>query len=122
MRPVLVFDGDCAFCSTCARFATRWIDRRHRYDVVAWQRLDLAQLGLTQAACIEAAWFVAADGSRHRGHRAISAALRHGAPGWRPLGVLLVAPGISWLAGRAYAWVSANRYRLPGGTAACAAP
>ena len=122
MRAVLVFDGDCAFCSSCVRFGGRWIDRRGRYDVAPWQRLDLATLNLTEADCADAAWFVATDGSRYRGDRAVAAALRHSAPAWRPLGWLLVLPGISWLAARTYEWVSANRYRLPGGTAACAVP
>lgn len=122
MRAVLVFDGDCAFCSSCVRFVGRWIDRRARYDVVPWQYLDLAALNLTEDDCTAAAWFVAADGTRYRGDRAVAAALRHSAPGWRPLGRLLVVPGISWLAARAYEWVSANRYRLPGGTAACTVP
>ena len=33
---------------------------------------------------------------------------------------LLVLPGVSALAARAYAWVADHRYVLPGGTPACA--
>jgi predicted DCC family thiol-disulfide oxidoreductase YuxK len=119
---VLVFDGDCALCSSSVRFLRRWVDRRRRYQVLPWQHLDLASVGLTAAQCDEAVWFVEADGTKRRGHRAVAAALRSSAPAWRPLGVVLVLPGISWLAGRAYAWVSSNRSRLPGGTPACAVP
>ena len=48
--------------------------------------------------------------------------MKQGAPAWQPLGHLLEAPGISWLAGRAYRWIAAHRHQLPGGTAACARP
>jgi predicted DCC family thiol-disulfide oxidoreductase YuxK len=72
--------------------------------------------------CDEAAQFISADGSVRAGHLAIASAVTHGAPAWRPVGHLLEAPGISWLAGRAYRWITAHRHRLPGGTAACARP
>src|SRR3954465_13994135 len=45
-RPVFVFDGDCAFCSSCARFIERRI--RPSADVEAWQFTDLDALGLTE--------------------------------------------------------------------------
>ncbi|MGO4340900.1 thiol-disulfide oxidoreductase DCC family protein [Pedococcus sp. 2YAF34] len=119
-RGLLIFDGDCGFCTTSARFVSRWVDRRDRYDVRPWQELDLGSLGVTEAECVEAAQFVRRDGSVVAGHRAIAAGLTHGAPMWRPLGHLLTVPGISQLAARVYAWVADHRYALPGGTAACA--
>jgi len=120
--PVLIFDGDCAFCSSSVRMLRRWVDRRGRYGIQPWQSTELGSVGLTAAQCDEAVWFVDEDGARRRGHLAVAAALRHSAPGWRPLGWLLTAPGISWLAARGYRWVAANRSRLPGGTPACAVP
>jgi len=33
---------------------------------------------------------------------------------------VIMLPGISWLAAKAYRLVANNRYRLPGGTPACA--
>ena len=48
MTPVLVFDGDCAFCSTSARFVSERLRRSPAdYAVEPWQRLDLDALGLT---------------------------------------------------------------------------
>jgi predicted DCC family thiol-disulfide oxidoreductase YuxK len=120
--PVLVFDGDCGFCTTSAAVVRRVGDRRHRFAIAPWQRLDLGLLGLTSAECQEAVQFVDAAGSVYAGHLAIAAALRHGAPGWRPAGALLEAPGISRLAARTYSWVSRHRHQLPGGTPACSLP
>lgn len=118
-RAVLVYDADCAFCTRSAELARRWVDRRGRYAVQPWQALDLAALRLTPEQCDEAAQFVTLDGRVRSGHRAIAAALTHGAPAWRPAGWLLLAPGVSWLAARVYSWVAAHRHELPGGTAAC---
>jgi predicted DCC family thiol-disulfide oxidoreductase YuxK len=123
-RPVLVFDGDCGFCTTCARFLQRWVVRGASSSVAPWQRLDLEDLGLTAEECQAAVqWVGAGDGVRAvRGHLAIAAALRAGHLVWRPAGLLLMAPGLSWLAGRAYSWVAGHRYALPGGTPACRVP
>lgn len=119
-RGLLIFDGDCGFCTTSARFATRWVDRQQRYDVQPWQQVDLERFGLTEADCIEAAQFVRRDGTVVAAHLAIAEGLKHGAPLWRPLGHVVTLPGISWLAGRIYTWVADHRYALPGGTPACA--
>ncbi|KRF41616.1 hypothetical protein ASG96_05510 [Terrabacter sp. Soil810] len=121
-RPTLVYDADCGFCTRSVQFVQRWVDRRDRYDVRRWQSLDLAAVGLTAQDCDEAAQFVTADGEVRSGHRAIASAATHGAPGWRPVGALLMAPGVSWVAARAYRWVADHRHQLPGGTAACAVP
>jgi predicted DCC family thiol-disulfide oxidoreductase YuxK len=113
---VLVFDGDCAFCTTSAGWATRLL----RLDrVEPWQHLDLDSLGLDGDRCEQALQWVATDGSIHSGERAVIAALRHAGGFWRlPAGVL-AAPGVRTLAGVSYRWVARNRHRLPGGTPAC---
>jgi predicted DCC family thiol-disulfide oxidoreductase YuxK len=116
---VLVFDGDCGFCTTSARFVARWVIRGRPTTVAPWQRLDVAALGLTPERCRAAVQWVGADAQVLSGHAAIAAALRAGHPAWRPLGTLLVAPGFSWVAGHLYSWVAAHRYALPGGTPAC---
>lgn len=117
--PVLVFDGDCGFCTTSARFLERRIVSGGSVLVAPWQRLDLDQLGLTQDQCREAVQWVGENGQVASGHAAIAATLRAGHPVWRPVGALLVAPGFSWLAARVYSWVAGHRYALPGGTPAC---
>ena len=119
-RPTLVYDADCGFCTRSAQFTKRWVDRRDRFDVRPWQELDLAAVGLSPEDCDDAAQFLTADGSIRSGHRAIASAATHGAPAWRPVGYLLMAPGVSRVAARAYHWVAEHRYQLPGGTATCA--
>jgi predicted DCC family thiol-disulfide oxidoreductase YuxK len=118
-RPVLIFDGDCGFCSTCARFLQRWVVRGGSTSVAPWQRLDLDELGLTPGECAAAAQWVGEGGQRASGHGAIAATLRACHPGWRLVGALLLAPGFSWLAERVYSWVAGHRDVLPGGTPAC---
>ena len=117
--PVLVFDGDCGFCTTSARFLARWVVRARSVSVAPWQQMDLAGLGLTREQCQAAVQWVGRDAEVASGHAAIAASLRAGHLVWRPLGALLVAPGFSWLAGRLYSWVAAHRDVLPGGTPAC---
>lgn len=118
-RPVLVFDGDCAFCTSCARVLERIGPQA---DVVAWQAADLGELGITAAQAAEAVRWVEADGMVRAGHEAIAAALATAdRPGWRILGRALLLPGVSPLAAAGYRLVARNRHRLPGGTPACAA-
>jgi predicted DCC family thiol-disulfide oxidoreductase YuxK len=117
--PVLVFDGDCGFCTTSARWLHRWVISGGSTRVAPWQLLNLDELGLTEDQCRAAVQWVGDGGRVASGHAAIAATLRAGHPVWRPVGALLVAPGFSWLAARLYAWVAAHRYALPGGTPAC---
>jgi predicted DCC family thiol-disulfide oxidoreductase YuxK len=119
-RPVLIFDGDCGFCTTCARLLLRWVVRGGSTSVTPWQQLDLDDLGLSVGQCRAAVQWVGEGGQLASGHGAIAATLRAGRPVWRPVGALLVVPGFSWLAERLYSWVAGHRYRLPGGTPACA--
>ena len=119
-RPILIFDGDCAFCTRSVRALERWV--RHRPTIEAWQRLDLDSLGVGRDECEAAVQWIAADGTRASGHHAVARTLIHGGKGWAVLGRFLLLPGVSWLAGRVYAWVARNRHRMPGGTAECALP
>jgi predicted DCC family thiol-disulfide oxidoreductase YuxK len=116
MVQLLLYDADCAFCTRSALLGRRL---GLSAQIVPMQDVDLAPLGIAVADAEHAVPFVAQDGSVSFGHRAIAAALRTGPFGWRLLGRVLVLPGISPVAALVYRWVAANRYRLPGGTAAC---
>jgi predicted DCC family thiol-disulfide oxidoreductase YuxK len=118
-RPVLVYDGDCGFCTRCVRVVERM---RVRADIVASQFADLDDLGLTQGEASDAVQWVEPDGTVRAGHEAVAAVLMNSARPWWPLGRLMVLPGAAWAAARVYRLVADNRHRLPGGTPACALP
>ena len=106
MYPILLFDGDCAFCTASVNFLKRYI--RPRAQITAWQRADLAELAVSEQECQKSIqWF---------------AALRTGVTPWPLVGRTMQLPGIVNLANVAYRLVAANRFRLPGSTPACRLP
>ncbi|HVF13388.1 MAG TPA: DCC1-like thiol-disulfide oxidoreductase family protein [Acidimicrobiales bacterium] len=115
--PLLVYDGDCAFCTRMVDIALSRMKVACR--AVPWQQADLAVLGLTEAEVTEKVWWVEPGVSKVSGHRAVAAALRHGSPGLRPFGHLLDAAPVAPVASAGYDLVARNRHRLPGGTSAC---
>ncbi len=115
-QPVLVYDGDCAFCTSCVRLVEKIGPEA---EIVAWQSTDLAKLGLTPEQAAAALQWVARDGTVRSGHEAVAATLKSAGSGWRIAGRVILLPGISWLAAKLYRLVAANRRRLPGGTPAC---
>lgn len=114
---MLVYDGDCGFCTTCVRvLETVGPDA----EIVAWQLADLAKLGITEEQAADAVQLVQVDGTVRSGHEAIAAVLTTAGRIWTIVGRAVLLPGISWIAARIYRLVANNRYRLPGGTPACA--
>jgi predicted DCC family thiol-disulfide oxidoreductase YuxK len=116
---LLIVDGDCAFCTSAAEFAHLHINRDA--DVEPWQHSDLASLGLTEHACRQAVQYRDEQGVWSSAGHAVSALLRDSLRPWSWLGRLMSVPGMSGLTERTYSLIAANRYRLPGGTAACRA-
>jgi predicted DCC family thiol-disulfide oxidoreductase YuxK len=119
-RPVLVYDGDCAFCTRSVRFLERYVFRRPR--IVPWQQTDLAPLGLTTEMCQTAVQWVDGEGSVSSGHRAVAHTLIHGGGIWKMIGRCIVLPGVGAISAVVYRWVADNRHRMPGGTAECVLP
>lgn len=115
--PVLIFDGDCALCSSCVRFVERRM-RRHP-ACRPWQEVDLGTLGLTRQQCEAAVQFVGLDGSTSAGETAVAHLLVHAGSGWSIVGRVLLLPGVRSVAGVVYRWVARHRHRLPGGTPQC---
>ncbi|GAA2444925.1 hypothetical protein GCM10010191_72020 [Actinomadura vinacea] len=119
-RPVLLYDGDCGFCTASVRFAERRIPSSA--EPLAYQFADLEALGTTaERASYEVVW-VARDGRVHGGAQAIAMLLIDAGGVWRPLGLLGRVSPFRWAAHGLYRLVAANRGRLPGGTPACALP
>lgn len=112
----VIYDSDCGFCTQSAR----WVSKNGRVNVVPWQGLDLAALGLTEADVMAAAYWYDEGRVKASADQAIGYSLiaRGGFPGL--LGRIIIAPGVRLLAAPVYRVVAKNRHRLPGGTAACA--
>jgi predicted DCC family thiol-disulfide oxidoreductase YuxK len=118
--PTLVFDGDCGFCTASVHVLESWCRPAVRF--VPWQMLDLAAHGLTEGQVTKAVQWLptSLDAPIRSGAAAVAQVLLRSRRPWRPIGALMLVPPISWLAAGAYHLVSANRYRLPGATPACA--
>jgi len=119
-RPVLVYDGECGFCTTCVRFIERRIPSSA--EIVAWQFADLPGLGTTAERAERELLWVHASGEVVGGAEAVAELLVDAGGGWRLLGRLMRLPPVGWFAVIGYRLVAANRHRLPGGTPACALP
>lgn len=112
----VLYDADCGFCTTCAR----WLERHGTCMVTPWQQADLDSLHLTEHDVTTAAWWLDDAGrATASGAQAIAAALRSCAAPYRLLGWLLTLPLLRQVAALGYRVVAANRYRLPGATDAC---
>jgi predicted DCC family thiol-disulfide oxidoreductase YuxK len=117
---VLVYDGDCAFCTSSVRFVERRIPTSA--EIVPWQFADLAALGTTAERAERELLWVHRSGRVDGGAEAVAALLVNAGGAWKAIGWMISVPPVSWLARIAYRSVAANRHRLPGGTPACALP
>jgi len=120
MSTVLIYDGDCGFCTT----AVLWLDRvlPAMPPTSPYQWTDLPAYDLTVADGQARVW-LALEGRLYGGAAAVAALLRHQpSPALRLLGWLGTVPPWSWLAEAGYRVVARYRYRLPGGTPACRVP
>ncbi|MBB4942552.1 putative DCC family thiol-disulfide oxidoreductase YuxK [Streptosporangium album] len=118
-EPVMIFDGDCGFCTTSVRFAERVFGVRAR--VTPWQFADLTALGTTrERAEREVLWVE--RGRVYGGAQAVARLLIAAGPPWILAGLVLRIPPFRWVARGAYRLVAKNRHRLPGGTPACSLP
>ncbi|MFH8346066.1 thiol-disulfide oxidoreductase DCC family protein [Streptomyces sp. NPDC018045] len=119
-RPVLVYDGDCGFCTTSVRFAERRI--RPRCTVTPWQFTDLEALGVTRERAEHEVLWITPAGRVYGGAQAVAKLLMSARGAWAVPGALLTLPPLRRLAHAGYRLVADNRHRMPGGTAACSLP
>jgi predicted DCC family thiol-disulfide oxidoreductase YuxK len=115
---VLIFDGDCGFCTSAANFIVARSSAP--IEAVAWQLTDVTVFGLTAAQTAARVYFVA-EREAFGGHLAFAQILwvqRNWA--LKTVGWLLTVPPFCWLGSIGYALVTRFRHRLPGGTPACA--
>jgi predicted DCC family thiol-disulfide oxidoreductase YuxK len=114
---VLIFDGDCGFCTTVSNFAVR--DTRKPAVAEAWQLVDVSKYGLTKEETAKRVYLITGERT-YSASRAVAHLLANKKNfGFRALGFLLMVPPISWLALPGYYLVARFRHKLPGGTPAC---
>jgi predicted DCC family thiol-disulfide oxidoreductase YuxK len=115
---LLIYDGDCGFCSRTAAWLRRRLPRG--YEVQASQRIeDLYAFKLTRREVHEAAYWIDPDGRQHRAHLAIIRALESS----RGLLGFVAKLGRIWpfepVAERLYFVIARNRHRFPGAADHC---
>jgi predicted DCC family thiol-disulfide oxidoreductase YuxK len=118
-KQVLIFDGDCAFCSSSARLLRKIT--KNKIVIEPYQKLDLESLDLTTELTSKAVYFVS-SGKRFVAAAAIAQALVESKTPWAIAGWFLKLPVIRNIAKPIYYLVAANRHRLPGGTPECQMP
>jgi predicted DCC family thiol-disulfide oxidoreductase YuxK len=127
-NPVLLYDGDCAFCSSSVRFAERYF-HASRWEAVPFQFADLDALSVFSGGQVtaeraehEVLW-ITPDRRVYGGAQAAARLLlRTRRPLWSALGALLTLPPVRQAAAGVYRLIAVNRQRMPGGTPACALP
>lgn len=115
--PVLLFDGDCGFCTTSVGWVRRVV--RPSANVAAWQLTDLAALGVTEQQCRRSIQWVPAAGRVDDAAGAAAALVRTGRGAWPVVGMLLSLPVVAQVADVVYRLIARHRHRLPGSTASC---
>lgn len=115
-RPVLLFDGECGFCTRMLGWL-RLLDGKSRIDTLPYQRPGAAEsIGASGSECSESVQWRGPDGTRLEGAAAVNAALGVAlGTGW-PLRLYRYSAGPQE---RLYGWVAGNRRRLPGVTPWC---
>lgn len=111
-RPVLLYDGNCAFCLRWVRRLERWGAGERIEMLAAGARGRHPELaGLTDAALDHAMHLVLPDGRTLAGGAAVPEVVRRIRRGWL-VSWLFRLPGAGWATDRGYRWVAARRHRL----------
>lgn len=108
-RDVIFYDGACGMCRRSSRWIERldWLGRIERRDMT---KIPPEQLPVDLATAMTGMPMRTRGGRVLVGYPAVRRALSQTPLGALP-GVLLYVPGLSWLGGRVYAWIAANRRR-----------
>ncbi|MEZ0068733.1 putative DCC family thiol-disulfide oxidoreductase YuxK [Streptacidiphilus sp. MAP12-20] len=126
--PVLVYDGDCAFCTSSLRTAERVLGT-DGWASIPFQFADLDALGKFTAGAVtperverEIVWITPSGKAYGGAAAAARLLLRTQRLPWNVLGAVALLPGVRVAMAALYRLVAVNRHRLPGGTPACALP
>lgn len=123
-RSVLIYDGDCAFCTKSVDFGFRHFDAWP--ESVPSQKFtddQLDELSLSRMA-VDAQVWLCLPGEPPLGGAAAVIAILGLQPnwGWRLVSNFARLPLLSCAAHAIYGWVARNRHKMPGASATCELP
>ena len=105
MRPTMLYDGACDFCTRTMELAVARLPDRVTW--VPYQSADLSAYGLSEAEVTRSVHLVDPSGRVEHGSAAVARVLVHSGGAWAVIGRLLLVPPVSlvaeavyWLVGR----------------------
>jgi predicted DCC family thiol-disulfide oxidoreductase YuxK len=117
---VLIFDGDCGFCTTTANFMVK--HSKVTIEAKPWQYVDFTNLPITKEDCAEQVYLLV-DGKPYGGHEGFAMTLRvQPSKVIRFIGLVAMSKALRWFSKPTYRLVAKYRHKLPGGTPACKLP
>jgi len=121
---LLIYDGDCAFCTKCVNWGKTNLDPW--VNAQPSQALDPKDFGLTAEDFKKSIWLVDTKHPKTTplaANRAVAKILQNQKNFlWRAVGIILDIWWVRPLASLVYASVAANREKMPGATAECKVP
>jgi predicted DCC family thiol-disulfide oxidoreductase YuxK len=109
-RPVLLYDGECGFCSRVVEEAAERLPAD--VDYRPFQSAPLTTYGVSLAEARHSLQWVSVEGRIGHGSEAAARLLVASGGAWAVLGRLLLAPPFSFVAAGAYRLVVRNRSHL----------
>jgi predicted DCC family thiol-disulfide oxidoreductase YuxK len=108
-QPILLYDGDCAFCRRCIDWIRRTLPRLP--ELQPFQEADLAGLAVSRSEASRSIQWIEPSGRVSAAHVAAARLLVFSGGGWALLGRLFLVPPVSWVAAGTYRFTAwARRY------------
>lgn len=115
--PVLLFDGDCSFCTTSINLIKKYA--KNSVHIIPYQKVNLKEYGLDENYCERYIHFICQNKNKYTGAKAFSEFFRYCGFRGRVLGSVIRFFEIFKLSTLIYSIISKFRHKLPGGTPEC---
>lgn len=117
VRPIFLFDGDCGVCQNGTDAIRSKV--KPPVDIMAYQNVELADYGVSEADVLEGPVFVRTDGSHVIGPLGMAEMLRSARAPYKYMGNVMLIPGLRNALHALGPVMYKNRSRLPGSNDAC---
>lgn len=114
MQQVVIYDGDCGFCSRSVEYARIRVAPNLVY--LASQKVNLEDYGLTKEDCEKALQFVTSDSQVVAAEKAVIQILKQGNFVLRLLGIVMSLPILNLISKLGYRFVAQYRGKVSGFT------